>query len=754
MYRLDPGPVLPEDPVAVMLAPRRTVAPIGSQVVLTAGVRAGDGFLRTNQRLEWSIAPGSVGQFVDVEKNGWIDMLLGDFNRPRKVTSTFAIGSTSRDYVHLTRGAATPADDLYIRRGEAWITVTSPVEGTSHVSVVAPEVVPWDGRLLEATIYWIDALFGYPPPSINPAGSQHILTTTVVRQSNQAPHVGWIVRYQIVGGPPAGFIPDGSAVVEVLTNAAGQASAEIAQKQPAHGTNNIAIQVIRPAGPDGERLVMGSGSTLKTWTAADISVHKTGPATAAIGATVTYRIEVSNPGDLVANDVALSDETPDNFTYLNSTPPAEVLGKRLSWRLGPLTAGQKQVVEVNFRAMRQGSVANCAEVTAAGGLKASDCATTTVVAPTIDLDVTNPPEVAVGSDVTFEIAYTNRSQMTASGLIIKDRFGPGLEHEISSPIKRTLDPLEPGKTERIGVTFHVTRAGRLCHTVQILSAEGVLATKEACVTAVAPAGQPPVSQPPLEHPGVSVKNTGPAQGTVGQMATFSITVTNTGSQALTNITVVDRADAGLEANRASEGAKRQDGSLAWTIPSLPPGQHTDFEIEYRCMAPSRLCNRVVVTSREGATGNAEAWIDVRPQQPVTPPVTPPSASPKLSLTVAALYQMVTVGKEVTYEIRVKNDGSGPDKQAVVAVTVPAGMVLDTLQTSGPTKLDSYEKQIARFQPSAEIGPGATLTYRVRVIAKQPGIFHLLVDVSGPSLPQPLHADETTEVFAPANPKAN
>ena len=205
--RVQPGQPLLEDPLAVMLRPQRTIAPVGSEVVLVAGVHTGDGYLRTNERLEWSIAPGSVGQFVEVQQNGWVDLLLGDFNRPRKINNTLAIGSTSRESVRLDRGIPTPGDDVCVLRGQGWITVTSCVEGTSHVTVFAPGVVPWDHRLEQATIEWIDAQFGFPPPSINPAGGRHVLSTTVLRQTNHAPHVGWLVRYEIAGGPPAGFGP-------------------------------------------------------------------------------------------------------------------------------------------------------------------------------------------------------------------------------------------------------------------------------------------------------------------------------------------------------------------------------------------------------------------------------------------------------------------------------------------------------------------------------------------------------------------
>ncbi len=472
----------PGDIVAVTLQPRQTVAPVGAVVVLVAGVHGADGYLRTNQRLDWSIAPGSSGQFVDVQRNGWVDLLLGDFNDPRKVNNTFAIGSTSRESVRLPEGG------LCVLPGQGWITVTSPLEGTSHVTVFAPEVACCGHRMDEAVICWIDAQCCFPPPAVNPAGSRHVLTTTVLRQTSRAPHAGWVVRYEIIGGPPAGFAPAGARVAEVMTNAAGQASVEMFQPQPARGTNNITIQVIRPQGPGSPPLVVGSGSTLKTWTAADICVRKTGPKAAAVGATVTYRIEVSNPGDSPVRDVVLADEVPENFSYLSSTPAAELVGKRLQWRFGQLAPGQKQVVELNFRAVQQGSVANCAEVTTAGGLKASDCATTTVMAPTIDVEIHGPDQAAVGSQVTFEIVVTNRSQAPAAGLTIRDRYEPGLEHAIRSPIKRGLKDLAAGQTKLMMVTFRVAKAGRLCHTVQILDAGSVVATAEGCVTGVEPAG--------------------------------------------------------------------------------------------------------------------------------------------------------------------------------------------------------------------------------------------------------------------------
>ena len=768
-----PARVWPEDDVAVQLSPHRTVAPIGSEVVLLAGVRGGDGYLRTNRRLEWSVVPGSIGQFVAIEENSFVDWLVGDFTRPRKITNTYAIGSTQRRTERVAQRTPNPAESPVALRGQGWITVTSPIEGTSHVMVYAPDVVVCSARVQSAIIHWIDAQFGFPPPAIHPAGSRRVVTTTVLRQSNQCPHAGWIVRYEIAGGPAAGFAPSGAPAVEVATNAAGQASAEIFQKQPTHGTNQIRIQVIRPAelgGPGGERLVVGNGSTLQTWTAAALTVCTSGPATAAVGASLTYRTEVCNSGDLPAREVVAVNEMPDGLAFVSATPTPTVNGKRLEWRLGDVGARQRQVLQVNFRAVQSGSVANCTEVTAAGGIRANHCATTTILSPTLDVQVTGPGQVAVGGQATFQILITNRSQVTAAGLIIKDRFGDGLEHAVAkSPIERTLGDLAAGQSRRVDVTFRATRAGQLCHTVEIVGADGVRAGSQGCVTATGVAVAPPsrpsepvapppsrpsepvvVQPPPATQPtmasSLAVKKTGPRQATVGQIVDFVSEITNISTQALTNVRVSEEADAALAPEKATEGYQVEGTSLVWTIPSLPPGTTAQVKIQYRCnKAGAQVCNHVVASVTGG--GRAEDQVCLEILAAATPTPTKVEVAPDgLAMTVTDLQNPVTAGNGVTYLVRVTNKTATPDGQVTVTATVPTGTVVDRLGTSGAAATTySSDSKTIKFTPVPDLRPGETLTYRIRVQTSQPGQIRMRVEATSRSQSKPLVVEKTTDV---------
>jgi len=437
----------------VSITPRRKAAPIGSEVILVA-TACERGQSVAKQRLEWTLVEGSVGQFVAVGRNTLMDKLAGDFNNPRKVNNAFAIGSTSRTDFTLDRDTPSPADDVVIRRGQGWISLTSPVEGTSRVTVYAPEMPAWDARTAEAEIHWIDATWHFPAPAINPAGTSHQLTTTVTRSSDGTPSQGWIVRYTIEDGPEAVFLPDRSKSMEVSTDASGQAVAEIAQLQAQRGTNRVAIEILRPDGLDAseaERQVVERSTVLLTWTAAELSVEKKAPAQAGISEPFLSRIEVTSPGDVALEDVTVTDVLPEGLVYVDSNPPAQVTGNTLSWSLGQVPPAAGRTIELRCRSDQLGEVVNQVNVSAAGGMQASDSSTTEVVAPKIEIRMSQPGPVTVGGVAKFLMQFTNRGQVPAARLRIKDTLGPGLEHPAADEegIKRDIDRDRGAGSQRV-----------------------------------------------------------------------------------------------------------------------------------------------------------------------------------------------------------------------------------------------------------------------------------------------------------------
>ena len=158
-YFDDPMGRLPWDDVAVQLRPQEMVAPVGSEVVLIAGVCGPDGYLRTNRRLEWTIAPGSVGHFVAVEKG----------RHGRSPAGRFQLAAEDRRHLRHRQHLAEqrPAEPRRLPAGKQ--RARAPRRGLDHAHLagrgheqrhraVAPEVYQWNARLKSAMVHWVDAL--------------------------------------------------------------------------------------------------------------------------------------------------------------------------------------------------------------------------------------------------------------------------------------------------------------------------------------------------------------------------------------------------------------------------------------------------------------------------------------------------------------------------------------------------------------------------------------------------------------------
>lgn len=741
-YRNTPGQLAEGDDVSVSLTPPDTVAQVGSEVILVAGVGGADGFLKAHRRLEWTISPGGVGQFTDIGKAEWGGRLLGDDNPHQIVSATYAVGSTQHNNERLTRGTPDPADDVYITTGQGWVSLTSPVEGDSIVTVVAPTVYGWECRHKSATIHWLDVNWRFPSPAINSVGSKQSLSTTITKHTTQSPNAGWLVRYTIASGPPAGFSPDGATSIEVPANAAGQANAEIFQKTPTAGTNQINIEVIRPGtlpGADGKKIIIGRGSTMATWTSAVIP-GKTAADSSSAGGTV---LNGAAPG--------------------GTSPGGTVLGGATG--AGPETGGKP------------------------------------VAATTIDLKVSEPPPTPIGGKARFNITITNYGSQPTGKLRLYDAFEPGLQFR--SPTQQNHVDLEVGVLRPMlqntyPLEFTVMQAGMLSHTVKVLDENGkTLASRKAFVKGEGPggtgnepggpsgsrpaekygqpagggtAGTQPGGQgtlpggqglplggqgtlpggqgvPPVGPSELSIKVTGPAAKlTVRELASFSIEITNTGTRKLTNLRVEAYLSPSLERAKAkaSKGFWHDNGVLKFIQRELPPKEKLILDIQSECLQPdTQAAAFVQIISAEGAQAQGEARCEI--VAAATLPENKLPAESKLQLTASCPTNPARVGKQFNCLVTVANSGTEEERNVVLEVVVPDGLTIVPFGTTGPTK-EAIEKQTVRFGPIPSLPPGQrTKPYRILVQTKKPGSYTFTAGVKSDKQLMPILQNAPVDV---------
>ena len=184
--------------------------------------------------------------------------------------------------------------------------------------------------------------------------------------------------------------------------------------------------------------------------------------------------------------------------------------------------------------------------------------------------------ILIGQTANFTITVTNDGDSTLTNVVVTDALAPGCAR--TSADIPGLASMAPGAT----ITYTCTLANVTASFTNIAIATGtpplgppVSAQDTAAVTAVAPA----------THPAITiVKNPKSQTVTRGGTATFTITVTNTGDVALTNVTVSDPL---------SPNCNRTIGTLA-------PGASTSYTCT-RANVTANFTNVAVASGTAGGT---------------------------------------------------------------------------------------------------------------------------------------------------------
>jgi uncharacterized repeat protein (TIGR01451 family) len=106
---------------------------------------------------------------------------------------------------------------------------------------------------------------------------------------------------------------------------------------------------------------------------------------------------------------------------------------------------------------------------------------------------------------------------------------------------------------------------------------------------------------------------------------------------------------------------------------------------------------------------------------------------------------VQVGQNTTYQVVVKNQGSGAAKNVRITATLPQG--LEFVNGSGDSRIAASGKNLS-FEPIASLNPGATAKWTVTAKALSPGMMQFELKLMSDELDEAAIESEPTRLFDP------
>ena len=445
-------------------------------------------------------------------------------------------------------------------------------------------------------------------------------------------------------------------------------------------------------------------------------LQKVLPSEVRAGEPFEFRIEVTNLTDLILEAVTVSDRVSDNLEPESSDPLwAQNRNGTLVWELGQLEAHETRIIRLNAVVDAAGLAQSCATVTYRNS---GICSSITVVRPKLELSLEMPPEALTCEDLKIDYTLKNTGNGSASNVRIRHTLPTNLVTEqgyTSYQIK--AGTLSPGESITRQVTVKARDLGRF-QTSAVVIADGNLhaQSNDAVMTVV--------------KPKLQISCAAPKQAHLRRAVRYRIEATNAGT-AVSDSTVV-KAIIPAEAEILDIGSdgEKIDDKLVWQLGSLKPNETQQLTF--------------VLSGAEPGTFHTTSQIEGSCAEPASSStITALKGISAIRLEVIDQDDPIEVGNNVTYTIRVKNQGTAPGTNILLHCDLEDGM--EYVDSSGPTK-GSVNGSRLEFAPIEALEPQAERTWEVKIKASAAKDARFKVELNSAEMSRPVEETEATHFY--------
>ncbi|MDX1943946.1 MAG: hypothetical protein SFU86_00960 [Pirellulaceae bacterium] len=446
-----------------------------------------------------------------------------------------------------------------------------------------------------------------------------------------------------------------------------------------------------------------------------VTIEKFSPAEIQVGKPATFEMLVRNAGQVPATNVVVTDHVPAGTQLVDVKPqPAQGADGSLVWQFGTLQPGDEQQITLQVMPQTEGEIGSTAHVSfAAQATSRSIC-----TRPQLTVEHAAPAKVLIGQALTMVITVSNPGSGPATGVIIEEDVPPGLSHVAGAQLEYEVGTLRPGESKRLELALRAEKAGIAENTILVRGDAGLSANHKVAIEVVAPQ--------------LEVEVNGPKKRFLERQATYTLSIANPGTAAARDVELAAFLPRGMKfVNTDSQGQyDPAQHAVFWSLEELPPAKAGSVKLTTLPIEPGEQKLRV--------EGRADLGLSVAGEQSVQV-----EQSAELLHAVKDADEVIEVGSETTYEIRVSNTGTKAATNVRIVALLPAEM--KGLAGEGPTRAAGDASRIV-FEPLARLNPREEVVFKVQVQGIAPGDHIVRVQLSSDEWPTPVTREESTRVY--------
>jgi uncharacterized repeat protein (TIGR01451 family) len=386
----------------------------------------------------------------------------------------------------------------------------------------------------------------------------------------------------------------------------------------------------------------------------------------------------------------------------------------LRWSVGNLDPNVQLVIEMKVLPIREGEIGSVASVHYSGEASGR----VVVTRPMLKLEVRAPSDVRLGETAQIEITLSNPGTATVTNIVLEERVPEGLYHRDGRVMQhKGITTLRPKETKKLTLPLVCVGAGNLENHVVVTADGNLMVEEKTMIRAAAPV--------------LALEIAGAKTRFLERRSDYRLLVANKGNASAHNVALELALPAALPFVSTNQSGVYEPSShtVHWALEELPPQEAGEIELIVMPTQKGEHSLRFLGTGENNLQAEAILPISI-------------DGIPALTFEIVGDSNLVELGKDVVYEIRVANRGTRVAENVKVRIALAEGMTF--IKAEGG-RYQAGQGGVVQFE-TPQLGAKSENVYKLSARCQVEGDHRINVQVISDDLRLPITKEESTRVF--------